>query len=540
MSRHNLGLHLISVQGHTHLKRSIPILSFRNLNFLETNSITATSHIPIVKNCSKSLTMISKIITSFWFVAAAAFITPVAALRGWNRIMCQREIVLMLESGKLLPNDTKIFAMSPRGQSLMSDINKIALTTSGCSRFCDSARPTLYPDSIPRLTQWLLPVLLLIVNMTFGSSRWEVLVSVTHILGDPIHATWSLLAKVESWNRSLVIAEKVHTSLKRRQPDNQQDKTYHKLEGTPTSNDQVNKSGVVVCAVEEAILQPTNSDPQDIQGKQLIATQIQHIAVIIASLSELFRPFNTTENPEAILQTFTLTLFQPITSPLSINLCSKTATDLITSRTSEILRTYIAIALYLFQVVSAFVPALGDSNSPSGAKIGMAILFSFLLPMVLLSNSIGGFSARRKCLQIMLRFIEGACPEGLELFRARLNLETRGLYLNSMGWKGGGFDCTQARTKDYFGPSNRSDSVLRELTQQIPKTSKKILRHFFLALTAFIPVLVSCTTAAGVLWTSPTNLTCRHFLVMSVFLLWLFSSLITFLFARFSISTSAV
>lgn len=320
MSRHNLGLHLISVQGHTHLKRSIPILSFRNLNFLETNSITAPSHISIVKHCSKSLTMISKIITSFWFVAAAAFITPVAALRGWNRIMCQREIVLMLESGKLLPNDTKIFAMSPRGQSLMSDINKIALTTSGCSRFCDSARPTLYPDSIPRLTQWLLPVLLLIVNMTFGSSRWEVLVSVTHILGDPIHATWSLLAKVESWNRSLVIAEKVHTSLKRRQPDNQQDKTYHKLEGTPTSNDQVNKSGVVVCAVEEAILQPTNSDPQDIQGKQLIATQIQHIAVIIASLSELFRPFNTTENPEAILQTFTLTLFQPITSPLSINL----------------------------------------------------------------------------------------------------------------------------------------------------------------------------------------------------------------------------
>ena len=319
---------------------------------------------------------------------------------------------------------------------------------------------------------------------------------------------------------------------------NKTKKTYQRLEGAQTSNDQVNKIGVVVCAAEEAILQPTNNDPQDIQGKQITATQIQHIAVIIASLSELFRPFNTTENPEAILQTFTLTVLQPITSPLSTALCSKTATDLITSRTSEMLRTYIAIALYLFQVVSAFVPALGDSSSPSGAKIGMAILISFLLPMVLLSNSIGGFSARRKCLQIMLRFIEGACPDGLDLFRARLNLETRGLYLSSMGWEGGGFDYTQARTRDYYGPSNRSDFFLREPTQPIPKTRKKKLGHFFLALTAFIPVLVSCTTAAGVLWTSPTNLTCRHFLVISVFLFWLLSSLLTFFFARFSIPAS--
>lgn len=477
--------------------------------------------------------MIARIITSFWFVAAAAFIPRVAALRGWNRIMCYREIVLMLENGKLLPNDTKIFVMSPRGQSLMSGINNIALTTSGCSRFCDSEGPTLYTDSIPRLTQWLLPVLLLIVNMQFGSSKWQVLVSAMHILGDPIHATWSLLAKVELWNRSLVIAEKVHTSLKTRQPDNQQDKTYHKLEGTPTRNDQINKSGVAVCAVEEAIL---NNDPQDIQSKQITATQIQQIAVIIASLSELFRPYNTTENPEAILQTFTLTVLQPITSSLSITLCSKTATDLITSRTSEILRTYIVTALYLFQVVSAFVPALGDSSSPSGAKIGMAILFSFLLPMVLLSNSIGGFSARRKCLQIMLRFIEGACPDRVELFRARLNLETRGLYLSSMGWEGGGFDYTQARTRDYYGPSNPSDSS-REPIQPIHKTPKKNLRHFLLVLTAFIPVLVSCTAAAGVLWTPPTNLTCRHFLVISVFL-WLLSSLLTFLFARFSVLAS--
>lgn len=479
--------------------------------------------------------MIARMNTSLFFVAAAAFIPSVAALRGWNRILCYREIVLMLESGKLLTNDTEIFAMSPRGQGLMSEINNIALTPSACSRFCESEGPTLYPDSIPRLTQWLLPVLLLIVNMQFGSSKWEVLVSVAHILGDPIHAAWSLLAKIELWKRSLVIAEKVHTSLRTtRQQESTQEKSYHKLEGNPTSNDQVNSCGVVVCAVEEAF-QPPNHDPQDIQGKQVIATQTQHIAVIIASLSELFHPFNATENPEAILQSFTLTILQPIISPLSINLCSKTATDLTTSRTSEILRTYIAIALYLFQVVSAFVPALGDSSSPSGAKIGMAILFSFLLPMVLLSNSIGAFSARRKSLHIMLRFIEGACPEGLQLFRARLNLDTRGLYLSSMGWESGGFNYTQARTRNYYEPSNQSNSFLREPTQPIGKTPKKKVGHFFLALTAFIPVLVSCTTAAGVLWTSPTNLTCRHFLVLSVFLLWLLSSLLTFLFARFYI-----
>lgn len=93
--------------------------------------------------------------------------------------------------------------------------------------------------------------------------------------------------------------------------------------------------------------------------------------------------------------------------------------------------------------------------------------------MVLLSNSIGGFSARRKSLQIILRFIEDARPEGLEILRARLNLEMRGLYLSSMGWEGGGFDFTQSRTRDCYGPSNRSDSFSREPTQLIKRRVKK-------------------------------------------------------------------
>lgn len=462
-----------------------------------------------------------RFITGLWLVAVAVCIMPVTALHGWNRIVCHDIVLSMLESEKLLPNDTDIFAKS--GQSIMSDINNIVLTTSGCSRLCDSKGPTPYPDSIPRLTQWLLPVLLLIVNMQFGSNKWGVFVSVIHILGDPIHATWSLLAKVEVWNRSLIIAEKVHMSLKTRQQDNQQEETHRKLKEIRSSDDQANKSGVVVCVVKE-VIQPTKDGQQDIQ--------IKHIAVIIASLSEVFRPFNNTENPESILQTIMLTILQPIPSPISTTLCFKTAIDLITSRTTEMLRTYIAIALYLFQVISAFVPALGDSTSPSGVKIGMAILFSFLLPMVLLSNSIGGFSAPSKCRQIMSRFTETVCPEGLELFKARLGLETKGLYLSSIGWEGGGFDYTRSKTTNHYPPSSRSVSLSRKPMQPIRR--KQNLRYFFLVLTALIPVFVSCTTAAGVLWTSPTNLTCRHFLVLSVFILWLLSSLLTFLFARFS------
>jgi hypothetical protein len=45
--------------------------------------------------------------------------------------------------------------------------------------------------------------------------------------------------------------------------------------------------------------------------------------------------------------------------------------------------------MYIFQVVSAFVPAVGTSSSPSGGKIATAMLLSWLVSVILLSNAIG-------------------------------------------------------------------------------------------------------------------------------------------------------
>src|SRR5204863_1953211 len=85
----------------------------------------------------------------------------------------------------------------------------------------------------------------------------------------------------------------------------------------------------------------------------------------------------------------------------------QTACELADGRTYEYLRTCLAIVLYVYQVVAAFVDKLGGGNSsPPGGRIGTAMFLSWLVPAVLLSNNVGGFTSRRTCFSIVRRFAE--------------------------------------------------------------------------------------------------------------------------------------
>lgn len=87
-------------------------------------------------------------------------------------------------------------------------------------------------------------------------------------------------------------------------------------------------------------------------------------------------------------------------------LMMETALVLSENRRNDILRTSFAVALYIFQVLAAFVPAIGASASPSGGRIATAIILSWLLPVVLLSNAIGDSGSLRNRQQIMTSFME--------------------------------------------------------------------------------------------------------------------------------------
>jgi hypothetical protein len=80
------------------------------------------------------------------------------------------------------------------------------------------------------------------------------------------------------------------------------------------------------------------------------------------------------------------------------------ANELMRQRTNEIMRTGFAVAMYMFQVVSNFVPAVGASSDPSGGMIGPAMLLSWIVPVILLSNAIRDSGSPASTLEIMVKF----------------------------------------------------------------------------------------------------------------------------------------
>jgi hypothetical protein len=87
------------------------------------------------------------------------------------------------------------------------------------------------------------------------------------------------------------------------------------------------------------------------------------------------------------------------------------------TRTHGMLRACGAILLYLWQVIAAFVPAIGGNAQPSGGMIGPAMLLSWLLPMVLLSNTIGGVNSPKASRRTLRKFLRRVRDEsGCELW----------------------------------------------------------------------------------------------------------------------------
>ena len=370
-------------------------------------------------------------------VAAAIQLQPVL---GWNRQNCITKVNTMVRS-----NDS---SLNPAWILSLTDPNNPKLTVEGCEAICDS-KMGFYPDSAPRLITWLLPVILLIGNMQFAPIGKERFFMVLHLLGDPIHSTWSLLAKLEDWYRCF--------SYIRGQ--------YPKK---PSPNQEYRiKSSVIVLAVAEELLVPW-----DIENR----------------LDSLI----PNEGFDHILW--------------------ETASALGGSRKNELLRTILAISWYIFEVVAAFVPAVGQSTSASGGRIAPAMLLSWLLPVVLLSNAIGGFSSLRNCEFFISRYLAriGNSRHDIPICgeqRSRLFKKNDSApYFSSLAWSGA--------IHSY------------RLGKRPSRTPRKKL---LLVLCSVLPVTLAFGLACAALETAPTYFSCRSVLVAVIFAFWLISAIITWI-----------
>ena len=324
------------------------------------------------------------------------------------------------------------------------------LTVDGCEALCGDGMG-IYSDSAPRLITWFLPIILLVANMQFANIGKKRFWMVLHLLGDPIDSTWSILSKVADWNRCYSVV-----------------RVWYEIQGKRQGPEKEN--------------------------------QIKNLVILLSVAEELFEPFSVNEFLNALARTG-----EDLDAILY-----EYSSALRDGRTKEIIRTAFAIIFYIFQVVSAFVPAVGEASSPSGGRIGPAMLLSWLLSVVLLSNAVGDFAPRRQCKWIITHFLKriGQRPDP-EAFCAPKS--------------------SRLRTREVLTPHFESLDWSGAIYAWRP--SKSLLQSPLLAFVSLLPTTFAFGTAFAVLDTAPTYFSCRHLLVIGVYISWLCSAVFTFMFS---------
>lgn len=389
--------------------------------------------------------------------AAIAILTFSYFVTAYYGSACYPMIREQIKLGNLSKDDP-IFYRDADGQP-MSDPDYPVLTLPGCEKRC-GADHIWYRDIGPRLGVWLIPVFILISNMETSPLDKRRYLMIVHLLGDPVDSIWSLFSKVEAWSRCYALAKRYAGPHER----------------------EVRDLATVLACIEELVgpeVDPKSRLDMLLAGSRLSATQITR------SLG-------------------------------------RTALELADSRTDEIMRTGLAILLYVYQVIAAFVPRVGGgSTSPPGGRIGTAMFLSWLVPAVLLSNAMGGFTSRRTCIRILERFARCVSPRPRKssecLILVLFSQGTTSAYFESQSWSGAIYTY---RSKRMFaaGPGDHHTSLLCLLSTS--------------------PVIISIMLASIILWkTPPGGLSCRIFWILGIGLAWLLSASITWATWRFGIVT---
>ncbi|OCK95695.1 uncharacterized protein K441DRAFT_609198 [Cenococcum geophilum 1.58] len=396
------------------------------------------------------------------FLAIFAIIPPAAS---FNRDLCLRIVRSRLASGSLSPDD-EVFNRGKDGLPLSSWSDPV-LTFRGCEELCGGGI-RWYTDSGPRLNTWVIPVLILISNMDVSPIDKRKYQTILHLLGDPINSLWSLLTKIEVWSRLH------HTAAQYRKPSNTVNVGEAKVMGT------------LLGAMEEL----------SVPAKDPIAVYLQ-----------LFRGWDT----------------KRMSSTQLMDVMFDTARKLADSRTDDILRTCLAVILYFWQVISAFIGILGggDSSPPAG-RIATAIFMTWIIPIVLLSNVVGGFVSRRSCFQIIQDFASKIPRKGEDHVAQG--------YVQDIAPIFGYVD-----KEDYFVAQawNGAIYTYRPHKQLFQSSSRNLGSSAFPLVLAALPVIISAVTSYVIThYSPPRGLGCRGVLILVFISAYVASALLTWCFSR--------
>src|SRR5436190_10209629 len=115
-------------------------------------------------------------------------------------------LTLTLLNNHTLTQDSEVFARDNSGRPIVG-LSNITLTLPGCEKLC-GPKQGFYLDIGPRLSTWLIPILLLVSNIELSPLDKRRFLAILHFLGDPIDSIWSLIHKIDAWHRCYSLAEK--------------------------------------------------------------------------------------------------------------------------------------------------------------------------------------------------------------------------------------------------------------------------------------------------------------------------------------------
>jgi hypothetical protein len=376
---------------------------------------------------------------------------------------------------RTLPLNDPIFYFN--GTKYMSDRNNIQLTIEGCRASCPRPDHDLYGDMWPRLLTWLIPALLLIGNLHIPKvGTLNRLLILVHFVGDPVDSMWSLLTKAEVWNRFYRIAV-LHTP-----PGQDQD---HSARGL----------AVILSSFEE------------LTGD--MASVRQELDMIVADSG----PGLSKEDLDYIML--------------------ETADELVDSRSNEVLRTSLVIINYMWHVLGALVPAIGgEQSSKPGGRIGTAMFLSWLITVVLLSNTLSGFTSRRTCLRIMERYCRTIKGRNRDVHffpnTPRIHSKSKLFFKSSRA---------PAKPMDFIDaqPWNGSVYSFRGHKGLIPSGTRFDHSPFYLLTLSILPILVASASAFVIIFFTPAvGLGCRTLWVIGITIGILISPILTWVLGKFA------
>ncbi|KAG4441016.1 hypothetical protein IFR05_003523 [Cadophora sp. M221] len=397
-------------------------------------------------------------------VALVVMLTPTFASPYNEKCLNITQTALALLGNSSLASDRNLFAFG-------STYEQPIVTLEWCETRCGTV-PSVYHDVWTRLFTWPIPIIILVTCFLLAPIGKSRLYAIVHLFGDTIHSIWSLIDVLE---RRTALCNSV-LNLDPFWPGSFRSKPQTKVQHI--------KHGVIISITIKDLISTVNLDCR---------TSLPICYCDDPRLRSIYR---------------------------------RTAAEIVDANVYDILRTWIAILVYIAGLALNFFPDSDGAAKPSGGTLASALQLAWLLPTILLSNVVGQPHSLLHVVKTLQNFEEDI----RELPHPQSNCNLAG---GNQDWAQ---KVRSLNRKTYLDFRERTTSIppgsLSKPRRRID-SSRSYCRSLVVLIISILPVVLAFTSSFVTLFSSPTWFSCRHIMLVSIFALLTLSFILTIILMQY-------